>query len=68
MSVTPPPAPDEVPLLTAHSALVLLMAMFFGVVMGVLTYSSVGGIASALLAGLPAFGISAAALHKLVGP
>ncbi|MFK0221163.1 hypothetical protein ACIQWN_23595 [Streptomyces vinaceus] len=68
MSATPPPAPGETPLLTAHSALVLLMALFFGTVMGVLTYFSVGGIASALLAGLPAFGMSAAALHKLVGP
>ncbi|WP_327286583.1 hypothetical protein [Streptomyces sp. NBC_01205] len=69
MTVSPPPTgPDHAPLLTAHSALVLLMAMFFGTVISVLAYFSVGGIAGALLAGLPAFGISAAALHKLIGP
>ncbi|CUM44133.1 hypothetical protein H4W23_00430 [Streptomyces gardneri] len=64
-----PPAPDaEQPLLTAHAALVLLMSIFFGTVIGVLTFLSVGSVAGALLAGLPAFGVSAVALHKLIGP
>ncbi|MER8237489.1 hypothetical protein [Streptomyces sp. NPDC094049] len=68
MTAVPPPAgPQEPPLLSAHSALVLMIALCFGTAIGVLAYFSTRSLAGAVLAGLPAFGLSVVALHKLIG-
>ncbi|MEU6071826.1 MULTISPECIES: hypothetical protein [Streptomyces] len=68
----PPPEPspssaDTEPLLSQRAALVLLMAAFIGTVVGVLAFFSTGNAASALLAGVTAFGTSTLGLHKLIG-
>ncbi|NUW02874.1 hypothetical protein [Streptomyces sp. CAI 127] len=55
------------PLLTAHAAIVLMMAILIGMVIGVLTFLSVGDAAAALLAGLTGSGFSIPVLHKHIG-
>lgn len=67
-SSNPHPNPENSgPLLSVHAALVLLTAACVGAVIGVLAAHSTGDTAGSLLAGLSGFGISAQALHKLVG-
>ncbi|MEE1808256.1 hypothetical protein [Streptomyces sp. BE133] len=67
--MTAPPAPEPRPLLTDRAAFVPLMTVFFGTVVGVLTYFSAGGtVSSAFLAGIPASGLSAVAQHNLIAP
>ncbi|MFE0777828.1 hypothetical protein [Streptomyces sp. NPDC058861] len=58
----------EGPLLSAHAMLVFVGATLIGLVCGGLTYASTGNTAGAMLAGLTAAGVSAATLHKLIGP
>ncbi|MFC9624685.1 hypothetical protein ACFTXM_33540 [Streptomyces sp. NPDC056930] len=63
------PAPEPRPLLTRRAALVLLMTVFLGTVIGAQTYVSVGGtVSSAFLAGIPVSGLSEVALHNLIAP
>ncbi|MFW3469989.1 hypothetical protein [Streptomyces microflavus] len=65
---SPTPRPDASrPLLTAHAAIVLLMAVLVGAVAGVLTGHSAGNTAGAILAGLGAAGLSVPVLHNLIG-
>lgn len=54
-------------LLSAHAAIVLLTALFVGVIVGALTAYSARDAGSTMLAGLTSFGVSAPALHKLIG-
>ncbi|MGW2767315.1 hypothetical protein [Streptomyces sp. NPDC001275] len=62
------PSPDASrPLLTAHAAIVVLMAALVGAIAGVLTGYSTGNIAGAVLAGLGAAGLSVPILHNLIG-
>ncbi|MFF8993226.1 hypothetical protein ACF09H_25495 [Streptomyces sp. NPDC014983] len=66
----PPHAPGpeaQRPLLTAHAAIVLLMATVVGAIAGVLTYHSTGNMAGAVLAGLGTAGLSVPVLHNLIG-
>ncbi|WP_217514873.1 hypothetical protein, partial [Streptomyces lunaelactis] len=55
------------PLLTAHAAIVLLMAALVGAIAGVLTGYSTGNVPGALLSGLGAAGRSVPVLHNLIG-
>ncbi|WP_406262993.1 hypothetical protein OHT93_38680 [Streptomyces sp. NBC_00191] len=64
---TPPGPSPEQPLLTAHAAIVLLMAAFFGEIAGVLTFLGTANTATALLAGLTAMAVSAPVLNKAIG-
>ncbi|MER6444119.1 hypothetical protein [Streptomyces venezuelae] len=65
---TPPTSEpnDPGPLITAHAALVFLMAAFIGAMAGVLTALSTGNTAASVLAGLSACGVSIPVLHKLI--
>ncbi|MFJ6105508.1 hypothetical protein ACIQHY_31470 [Streptomyces sp. NPDC092359] len=63
---TPDPEAPR-PLLTAHAAIVLLVATVVGAIAGVLTYRSTGNMAGAVLAGLGATGLSVPVLHNLIG-
>ncbi|MEU9983576.1 hypothetical protein [Streptomyces sp. NPDC050856] len=55
------------PLLTPHTALVLLAAAFIGLVTGGLTFLAGGPAAGAVLAGLAGFGGSIPVLHQMIG-
>lgn len=69
-AASPPPAsgPEAPrPLLSAHAAIVLLMAAVVGAIAGVLTGYSTGNIPGAMLAGLGAAGLSIPVLHNLIG-
>ncbi|WP_407838049.1 hypothetical protein ACE1OC_19360 [Streptomyces sp. DSM 116496] len=66
MSLPAPPSPEPGPFLTVHTALVLMMATFIGLVVGGLTFLSGGPIAGAILAGLTASGASILALRTLI--
>ncbi|MFF9070546.1 hypothetical protein ACF09E_34890 [Streptomyces sp. NPDC014891] len=71
-STTPPAegqqGEDPGALLTGHAFLVFVGAGFIALIVGGLTHLSTGNTAGAVLAGLMAAGVSAPALHKLVGP
>lgn len=68
LHAAPTPGPEEPgPLLTAHAAIVLLMAAFMGTIDGVLTAFSTKEASTALLAGLGAAGLSVPVLHRLNG-
>ncbi|MER6976126.1 hypothetical protein [Streptomyces carpinensis] len=60
-----PAGPD--PLLTPHTALVLLAAAFIGLVTGGLTFLAGGPAAGAVLAGLTGFGGAVPVLHQMIG-
>ncbi|GHH57480.1 hypothetical protein [Streptomyces candidus] len=62
------PDPDDPqPFLSIHTALVLLMAAFIGVVVGVLTFYARQSIPEALLAGLASTGLCIASLRNMIG-
>ncbi|MFB6825517.1 hypothetical protein ACFCXA_28495 [Streptomyces virginiae] len=61
------PEENRGPLLSAHAALVCVAAVVIGIVVGALTYLRTGNTAGAALAGLTAGGVSAVALHELIG-
>lgn len=61
------PAISEPQLRTAHAAVVLLMAAFFGEIAGFLTFVGTANIATAVLAGLSTAGISAPLLNRAIG-
>ncbi|GGT55191.1 hypothetical protein GCM10010271_68770 [Streptomyces kurssanovii] len=70
VSASPPPSPGPEaprPLLTAHAAIVLLMAALVGAIAGVLTGFSTDNVPGAMLAGLGAAGLSVPVLHNLIG-
>jgi hypothetical protein len=53
--------------LTIHPAVVLLIAVVIGLVVGGLTFLSGGAVAAAVLAGLTAAGLSVPVLRSLIG-
>ncbi|MEV7691354.1 hypothetical protein [Streptomyces bungoensis] len=55
------------PFLTIHTAVVLLIAVVIGLVVGGLTFLSGGAVAAAVLAGLTAVGVSVPVLRTLIG-
>ncbi|MEV5645615.1 hypothetical protein AB0L67_36720 [Streptomyces flaveolus] len=55
------------PFLTIHTAVVLLIAVVIGLIVGGLTLLSSGAVAAAVLAGLTAAGVSVPALRSLIG-
>jgi hypothetical protein len=55
------------PFLTIHTAVVLLIAVVIGLVVGGLTFLSGGAVAAAVLAGLTAAGVSVPVLRSLIG-
>ncbi|MFI8094062.1 hypothetical protein ACIF9R_38180 [Streptomyces sp. NPDC086080] len=55
------------PFLTIHTAVVLLIAVVIGLVVGGLTFLSGGAVAAAVLAGLTAAGVSIPVLRSLIG-
>lgn len=61
-SNTPPP------LLTVRAAVVLLVGLVLGTIVGVLTFVASQNIATAALGGLAAAGPAVAFLHKAIGP
>ncbi|MGI5485071.1 hypothetical protein [Streptomyces lavendofoliae] len=64
----PPPGPEEPgPLLTAHAAIVLLIAAALGTIAGALTALRTGDTAAPLLAGMGVAGLSVPVLHRLIG-
>lgn len=65
---SPVPTPQgPAPFLTIHTAVVLLIAVVIGLVVGGLTFLSGGSVAAAVLAGLTAAGISIPVLRSLIG-
>ncbi|AWI33272.1 hypothetical protein DDW44_31210 [Streptomyces tirandamycinicus] len=65
-----PPSPDDTsraPLLSAHSALVLTIAVIIGVGIGCLTYLGTRQVSTATIAGLTAFGVSVPVLRREIG-
>ncbi|MFJ9195866.1 hypothetical protein [Streptomyces globisporus] len=67
MNSEPGSGQEPGPLVTAHAAIVFMMAILIGMVVGVLTFLSVGDTAAALLAGLTGSGASTPVLHKHIG-
>ena len=76
ISITPePPTPSNTagrpstlpPFLPLHTAVVLLMASFFGVVMGGLTFLSERSVPKAVAVGLTTAGLSISVLRRLIG-
>ncbi|MEV7130968.1 hypothetical protein [Streptomyces sp. NPDC093260] len=55
------------PFLTIHTAVVLLIAVVIGLIVGGLTFLSGGAVAAAVLAGLTAAGVSIPVLRSLIG-
>ncbi|WKX23627.1 hypothetical protein [Streptomyces sp. HUAS CX7] len=55
------------PFLTIHTAVVLLIAVVIGLIVGGLTFLSGGAVAAAVLAGLTAAGFSVPVLRSLIG-
>ncbi|MFE0332344.1 hypothetical protein ACFW08_37270 [Streptomyces sp. NPDC058960] len=55
------------PLLTVHSALVLLIGVLIGGLVGVLTYLDGNSPFASVLAGAVAAGAAVPVLHKLIG-
>ncbi|KUF19259.1 MULTISPECIES: hypothetical protein [Streptomyces] len=65
---SPVPTPQgPAPFLTIHTAVVLLIAVVIGLVVGGLTFLSGGAVAAAVLAGLTAAGVSIPVLRSLIG-
>ncbi|MER6431918.1 hypothetical protein ABT272_29955 [Streptomyces sp900105245] len=65
---SPVPMPQgPAPFLTIHTAVVLLIAVVIGLVVGGLTFLSGGAVAAAVLAGLTATGVSVPVLRTLIG-
>ncbi|MDW4903215.1 hypothetical protein RB625_32910 [Streptomyces californicus] len=65
---SPVPTPQgPAPFLTIHTAVVLLIAVVIGLVVGGLTFLSGGAVAAAVLAGLTAAGFSVPVLRSLIG-
>ncbi|GGY76644.1 hypothetical protein ACFYT5_03190 [Streptomyces anulatus] len=63
--VVPPPAQPP-GLLSTRTAFILFAALIAGVIVGVLTHLSAGGLAAAALAGLAGGGVCIPALHGLI--
>ncbi|MFH8701969.1 hypothetical protein [Streptomyces chartreusis] len=53
--------------MTVHTAIVLLIAVVIGLIVGGLTFLSGGAVAAAVLAGLTAAGVSVPVLRTLIG-
>ncbi|MET4662931.1 putative membrane protein YccC [Streptomyces sp. PvP037] len=65
---SPVPTPQgPAPFLTIHTAVVLLIAVVIGLIVGGLTFLSGGAVAAAVLAGLTAAGVSVPGLRSLIG-
>jgi hypothetical protein len=65
---SPVPTPQGLaPFLTIHTAVVLLIAVVIGLIVGGLTFLSGGAVAAAVLAGLAAAGVSVPGLRSLIG-
>ncbi|MCM1943501.1 hypothetical protein NC239_35475 [Streptomyces sp. G3] len=65
---SPVPTPQgPAPFLTIHTAVVLLIAVVIGLIVGGLTFLSGGAVAAAVLAGLTAAGVSIPVLRSLIG-
>ncbi|MFG3105086.1 hypothetical protein ACGFZL_31845 [Streptomyces sp. NPDC048182] len=65
---SPVPTPQgPAPFLMIHTAVVLLIAVVIGLVVGGLTFLSGGAVAAAVLAGLTAAGVSIPGLRSLIG-
>ncbi|CAL9674376.1 hypothetical protein SUDANB178_07887 (plasmid) [Streptomyces sp. enrichment culture] len=64
-SVPTPQGPA--PFLTIHTAVVLLIAVVIGLIVGGLTFLSGGAVAAAVLAGLTTAGVSIPVLRTLIG-
>ncbi|MET9372256.1 hypothetical protein ABZY00_31070 [Streptomyces griseoflavus] len=65
---SPVPTPQgPAPFLTIHTAVVLLIAVVIGLVVGGLTFLSGGAVAAAVLAGLTTAGVSIPVLRTLIG-
>lgn len=66
--ISPVPTPQgPAPFLTIHTAVVLLIAVVIGLIVGGLTFLSGGAVAAAVLAGLTAAGVSVPGLRSLIG-
>ncbi|MFE9912865.1 hypothetical protein [Streptomyces clavifer] len=69
---TLPPSPDDTssqpPLLSTHSALVLMIAVIISVTIGFLTFYSTGQSSAGVIAGLMTFGASIPVLRREIGP
>jgi hypothetical protein len=59
--------PQHDPLVPLRLALIAVIAIFIGVVIGTLTYLASPSVPAAMTAGLVAFGTTVVALDKLVG-
>ncbi|MEV7211260.1 MULTISPECIES: hypothetical protein [unclassified Streptomyces] len=65
---SPVPTPQgPAPFLTIHTAVVLLIAVVIGLIVGGLTFLSGGAVAAAVLAGLTAAGVNIPVLRSLIG-
>ncbi|WP_333744843.1 hypothetical protein [Streptomyces ardesiacus] len=65
---SPVPTPQgPAPFLTIHTAVVLLISVVIGLIVGGLTFLSGGAVAAAVLAGLTAAGVSIPVLRSLIG-
>lgn len=65
---SPVPTPQgPAPFLTIHTAVVLLISVVIGLIVGGLTFLSSGAVAAAVLAGLTAAGVSVPGLRSLIG-
>ncbi len=62
----PPPSTSTDPLLTVRAAVVLLLAVIAGVVVGALTYLVQDSVPAALLAGLAALGATLVSAPALI--
>lgn len=60
-------SPTPPPLLTVRSAVILLLGVVCGFIIGALTYLAGGNTAASVLAGLGASGSSVMFLHKAIG-
>ncbi|MEU8717930.1 hypothetical protein [Streptomyces sp. NPDC048663] len=64
---SPAPTPQgPPPFMTVRTAVVLLIAVLIGLVVGGLTFLSGGAAAAAVLAGLTAAGVSTPVVHTLI--
>jgi hypothetical protein len=68
MTANQSPATGKPPLLSPRSALILLLAICSGLVVGALTKMAGKSVAEAVLAGLVATGTSAIGFNSVIGP
>lgn len=66
-NTSPSPSDDRPPLLSVHTALVLLIALLVGLAVGMLMYAAGRHPAEAVVAGIGSSAAAGLACHKLIG-